>query len=542
MRRAAAALLALAMSGAPLVRAADLYVDATVGSDGNDGLSWVAAKGTVIAALARAVATPESDIISVAAGEYVGDVEVPPDVVLQGGFAPGGASRDVAGFRTTLRGDGEEPVVTFRAGSDASVLDGFVITGGWSPHPDAPSGPTEDFAGGIAIVGASPTVRRCLVQGNVGLVGAVFATRSTALIEDCVVQGNVGTGVRSHLANAVLRRVVVRSNETVIAGGSFIGGSSGVHYYLDETPLAGTLMDACVVSWNRMLGFPDGPSALILSTERVTSGRAAISNSVFSSPDLATVFLVSEQRNLGNVGADFRNCLVSSSRETTGYAGWKTVNYGNGTAATFDGVTMAGCTAWCFRWLGGSTCCAPRYLDFRRSVVGTGNFQGTAQDCVVAANAQPGINVIEADPLYVPGPQDDFYLSDVTVGQAATSPAVDGGPELASDLGLDTLTTRTDGVADSGLVDWGFHRGAFLDGAGGPWADEPVPPLLEIRRGTQPNALIDHGATVDLPWTDECCIVPDPYRRTLMFYDVPAATAPIRLVREEARQTVRIEY
>ena len=563
MRRLPVALLALAVAGVPVptpLRAADLYVDATGGNDASDGLSWASAKATVLAALAQAVATPEPDVVSVAAGEYRGDIDMPADVMLQGGFAPGGASRDIAGFRTILRGDADGPVVTFHAGTDSSVLDGFVVTGGWSPRSDVLTTPTEDFVGGIAIMSASPTVRQCLVQGNVGLVGAVFATKSTALIEDCVVQSNVGTGVRSYLANIGLSRVVVRLNETIVgpSGDQLIGWCAGIEYRLDETAVAGTIADSCVVSGNRILGAPDGASALYLSTERSTSGRGRISNSVFSSPDLAAAFLVSEQVNLADVGVDFSNCLFSVSGETPEYVGWKAVNYGNGTAATFDGVTVAGCTMWCFHRLGGSTCCAPRYLDCRRSVLGTGNFPGSGRDTLIGADAQPGTNVIEADPLFVPGPYDDYYLSQSAAGQAATSLAVDGGPELASDLGLDTMWTRTDEVPDSGPVDWGFHRGAFLDSAGitpggrpggrpgvsagGPWASEPVPTLLEIWRGTQPDALTAHGATVDLPWTDECCIIPDAFGRKLMFYDVPAATAPIHLLREASRQTVRIEY
>jgi hypothetical protein len=66
---------------------------------------------------------------------------------------------------------------------------------------------------------------------------------------------------------------------------------------------------------------------------------------------------------------------------------------------------------------------------------------------------------INADPLFVVGPSawGDCYLSQVAAGQASNSPCVDSGSGPATSLGMDQLTTRTDGVADSGVVDMGYH-------------------------------------------------------------------------------------
>ena len=60
-----------------------------------------------------------------------------------------------------------------------------------------------------------------------------------------------------------------------------------------------------------------------------------------------------------------------------------------------------------------------------------------------------------ADPLFATGPRGDYYLSQMAAGQSATSPAVDAGSGPAA--ALPGLTTRTDGVADAGAVDIGFH-------------------------------------------------------------------------------------
>ena len=65
-----------------------------------------------------------------------------------------------------------------------------------------------------------------------------------------------------------------------------------------------------------------------------------------------------------------------------------------------------------------------------------------------------GAGMIDADPLFVTGPQGDYYLSQIAAGQAQDSPCVDtGDPASTMIIG----TTRTDEIQDSGVVDMGFH-------------------------------------------------------------------------------------
>jgi hypothetical protein len=64
---------------------------------------------------------------------------------------------------------------------------------------------------------------------------------------------------------------------------------------------------------------------------------------------------------------------------------------------------------------------------------------------------------IDADPLFVRGPLGRYYLSQIAAGQAADSPCVDAGSDTAANLGLDGLSTRTDGIGDEGVVDMGYH-------------------------------------------------------------------------------------
>jgi len=81
-----------------------------------------------------------------------------------------------------------------------------------------------------------------------------------------------------------------------------------------------------------------------------------------------------------------------------------------------------------------------------------------------------GAGMIDADPLFVSGPEGDHYLSQVAAGQASDSPGLDAGAGLAAKTCIDTdqgqvcldqRSTRTDGPGDIGQVDLGYHYSAL---------------------------------------------------------------------------------
>lgn len=74
----------------------------------------------------------------------------------------------------------------------------------------------------------------------------------------------------------------------------------------------------------------------------------------------------------------------------------------------------------------------------------------------------PGMGDVSVDPLFVEG---TYFLSHTEAGQAQNSPLIDAGHTTAQALGLHTMTTRTDGVPDQGMVDIGLHyvATAFFD-------------------------------------------------------------------------------
>ncbi|MHC4543549.1 MAG: right-handed parallel beta-helix repeat-containing protein, partial [Planctomycetota bacterium] len=69
----------------------------------------------------------------------------------------------------------------------------------------------------------------------------------------------------------------------------------------------------------------------------------------------------------------------------------------------------------------------------------------------------PNTRNIADDPNFTTGSLGDYYLSQIAAGQLVDSNCVDAGSGLASDLGMDMYTTRTDIENDEDTVDMGYH-------------------------------------------------------------------------------------
>jgi hypothetical protein len=70
-----------------------------------------------------------------------------------------------------------------------------------------------------------------------------------------------------------------------------------------------------------------------------------------------------------------------------------------------------------------------------------------------------GTGNIDADPLFVSGPEGNYYLSQIAAGQDQQSPCVDAGNPASPLL---TRSTRTDGVMDAGIIDMGYRYPSIL--------------------------------------------------------------------------------
>jgi len=94
------------------------------------------------------------------------------------------------------------------------------------------------------------------------------------------------------------------------------------------------------------------------------------------------------------------------------------------------------------------------------------------------ASVYSGTGNIDDNPLFVSGKLGDYYLSHTDAGQDKNSLCVDAGSNAAANVGMNRLTTRTDEVADKGILDMGYHysipKPADLDGYVAP-ASYPTP-------------------------------------------------------------------
>jgi hypothetical protein len=502
--------LALLAGVTSAARAAELYVDGSTGSNANDGLTWATAKASVTAAVDVARTTTEADTVYVAEGRYGELLSVPPDVTLLGGHLRGGGPRDVRAHATVLDGRRRGVVVTFESGADFSVLDGFVVTGGEGSLPDA-------FGGGVRGEDVSPTIRNCIVEGNRGpmpgirLSNGLFRAARGWLVEDTIVRGNVSTyGAAMSLfasnpidpPEAVIRRCVIEGNVTLTPE------------FPPPEPIvvAGLHVDARRVRIEHVLVRRNSPTGGLVRAGG--SSPPVIVNSEFTQN--ATWGLVAA---CDSWPAIMEGCTFSHN----GRGG-----IAQATLDLFDqyegGFTLRRSILW-----GNGV---PSVVIIDRARCAPGILE--VDDSLVEGGIVGGTDIIDADPLFAAGPAGGYYLGQVAAGQATASPAVDAGNVPASDVGLDTWTTRTDAVGDQDAIDLGVHYRSI-----GPYFDAAE--SMTILRGVQPDALVPLQVVGALPFTDEPGLLDDP-ARPLLYYRVEWPLNPVRVRKDTTTVSLTLHF
>jgi hypothetical protein len=518
-------LLATALLCSGRAGAADLFVDGATGDDARDGLTWATALATVTEALGRAAATPGSDVVSVAEGRYVERLVVPADVTLLGGYPRGGGGRDILAHPTVLDGARAGPVVVLGVGTDACLVEGFTITNGRSVE--------EQQAGGVNVVASGATVRWCVIERNSGCAGGGVLIDGQGLpvtpqVDRCVIRGN---------------RVDACTWPCRNGGGAWVRGldgpSTGIRPVLVDSLVAGNVavfsLPACV-PWARA---PKGAGGVYITPAVWVEGLRVRGNTeaglVVSSGlvDPASARLV-------------RNCEFSRNAD----CGARHDCYAK-PEMLFDGCTFAD-NGFCGFTGVNSTVLEELEMRprVRRSVLANGlyavvhggvcyfNSTDELEDSLIQGGLpwglSGGVDLIDADPLFVAGPAGDYYLSQAAAGQAQDSPALDAGNVTATGAGMDALTTRTDHAFDAGAVDLGVHHAAS-DLWGRAWG--PV----TVLRGTTPTGLTLRATVADLPFTDEPGILSDA-ALPLLFYAVEWPANDIWVEKDFDTDSLRIRY
>ncbi|MBN2019684.1 MAG: S8 family serine peptidase [Sedimentisphaerales bacterium] len=303
-----------------------------------------------------------------------------------------------------------------------SVVDGLTITNGYGPFDYRDLMDLRSAGGGIYCYYSSPTIKNCKITGNKtsydrghgdGPGGGVCFDYSNATIRNCEIIGNFsgdakGAGVFGRNANVLIADCVISGNDGSSGGGAAFEGGAPV-------------INGCIIIDNL-----------------IYCGRGVLYFEQQASPNIT-------------------NCLITGNRSTQcssfgGICAWLTGGHAKISNCTIIENTISprgGAIYWDGIGATVTNCiCRGNGNEIYGDVaVGYSNIQG----------GQPGTGNIDADPCFVSGPMGDYYLSQAGSGQPMDSPCVDTGSDKSANLGMKTLTTRTDGITDTGMVDMGYH-------------------------------------------------------------------------------------
>jgi predicted outer membrane repeat protein len=314
--------------------------------------------------------------------------------------------------KTIIDGQERGTVVTFSQDEDDdSVLDGFTIVNGsvpWVPNDteedDTDEGDPLEHGGGIEIISAAPVIQNCILLNNKaeGDGGGIycFSTGSKPEIENVVFQGNTAGGQGGALC-AVYGRPEL-TNCLFVDNDAADGGAVSARYS------ARVVLTSCTIANNSA----DRAWALYMKNSTVET-----INSIYwdnSSPQGPPVVMdLDPDPKRGDTYFDLSYVDLQGGTENV--------------------ESIGGCL--------------------------------TIPDRCTKDDHK-GLGMLNVDPLFVTLEPDDpeedqdpaqaFYLSQPPV-QSTPNSCVNAGDRSAEDAGLEETTTRTDRVADTGMVDLGYH-------------------------------------------------------------------------------------
>lgn len=432
-------------------------------------------------------------------------------VVVADGLYTGAGNRgiDFKGKAITVRSEN---------GPDSCIIDCQHATGHRGFYFHSGEGPNSVVSG--------LTIKRGKITGSPGVGGGIYCSGSSPTIQECLITNNVSVGANSGFPG-----------DSAYGGGIYCSSAS-------HPEIIG-----CTIGNNRARA-ADGAMGPWFSPYSCGDGGSAYGGGVCCSSAVIKDCTISENTvRGGNGGGDYdcseggnggdgrgggiygdatiHNCSISDNRAVGGddcfCIGGSAIG-GNGIGGGVYGASTASitnCTIVNNTAVAGGdpNVIGPAPLSAGGGVAGTplitncivwGNTamfwpQVQLSPFVAYSNVQGGISGtgnIDADPLFVAGPLGDYYLKHIWAGQFIDSPCVDAGSDLAVNLGLDTLTTRTDGEPDTGVVDMGFHYRlttvADLNGDG--CVDGLDFAILGYQWRQAPGV---PSADIDPPWGDE---------------------------------------
>jgi hypothetical protein len=266
-----------------------------------------------------------------------------------------------------------------------------------------------------------------ITGGNAGISGLIgggmYNDYSSPTITDCNCTGNsafYGGGMYNSHSNPMVTNCTF--SENVVLWISMIGefGYGGGMYNDYSSPT----VTNCIFSGNTAMN--DGGGMFNYGSSPTVTNCIFHGNEAQGSPYNAGGGMY----NYNNSDPTLTNCTFYDNSADVD---------GGGGIYNYDDQTVTNCILW---------------ANVNGQI--NGNW-GTVNYSCLQGSLPPGTGNIDADPCFVSGPLGDYYLSQVAAGQAVNSPCVDAGSDTAANLGMDVFTTRTDGLADGGVVDMGYH-------------------------------------------------------------------------------------
>ncbi|OIN60487.1 choice-of-anchor Q domain-containing protein [Arsenicibacter rosenii] len=319
---------------------ARLYVAASQTANTGDGLSWATAFSDLQSALTYPCSQSLTEIW-VAGGLYKptsttnnrsAGFAMRNGVTIYGGFQGGETSvndrpeiNPLTGkpSSTTLSGDIDNDGaltnnsyhVFYHPASlsinSSAVLNGVVITGGTAPAT-SPSDPNS-FGGGMYNAGSSPTLIKCVFQGNRGYYGAAMSCLggSNPVLTDCSMESNTSTnsgGVTfSEASSFTLINCRLQNNRATNGGAIFNQGSSNP--LITNCTLQGNVVtNSGGAIYNQTGSSPVLTSCSLKNNTSTNRGGAIYNNS--SSPVLTSCSLTGNAVYVEGVEADTRGGAI----------------------------------------------------------------------------------------------------------------------------------------------------------------------------------------------------------------------------------------
>ncbi len=356
---------------------------------------------------------------------------------------------------------------------DSSILKGITIKHG-----------IESYGGGITCISASPVIDNCILDGNSALImdgPAFYAEYSSAVIKNCIMRNNssdYGVAVLCQQSSVHIIDCKIYDNYTPTGDASVLEFIFYCDVRIDGTEI-----------YNNV-------------------GKGVLGQ--FSDITMNNCLIAGNSHSYGTAGIycycdstlTASNCtIVDNSNEGLGK--------GSGLRLSSGSVmTLNDCIIWGNECPDGSQIAL--YFEVNPTTLNISycDVQGGQSDIFVDSGCTLnwGAGNIDQSPLFVTGPCDDYYLSQLTAGQPFNSPCVNAGSGPASSICytvnggqvcLDELTTQTQSAYDEGTVDLGYHRHPespqavlkYLGGEG---------PLMSSHVQNEPDGKISAGDHVQL--------------------------------------------